>query len=913
MQPLAVQIAQTPAEQADSNANLLSSPSGANGVVFSDLMTAILPAVEKATTEQSSADPTDIQSIQAAELNEAADNADQDLAALAAASQLATRGVTLRAPSPSAPIRLQNLDMGGLTSMIATEFGATNQDNIDTGDADKSDAETLDDQTHSDIATVAAPGAELNVQALIEIAMATSVSTKTNQLSALDDGRQTVLATSTAPILSDIVAIISATKTSVVDGAVELPPTKGATAALAAASQLATRGVTLRAPSPSAPIRLQNLDMGGLTSMIATEFGATNQDNIDTGDADKSDAETLDDQTHSDIATVAAPGAELNVQALIEIAMATSVSTKTNQLSALDDGRQTVLATSTAPILSDIVAIISATKTSVVDGAVELPPTKGATEDHLSDTESTITETAVQRSELPKKNQALQRIVWFEDASRAQALAVAPAQNSDDSDSPASHVALIDDKNSLEMPPSKTIEREENQSLVQTNLLLTPDDAVHKSTHSQNLNIADLVLKERNQQLAETPVANEPMSTVAVVQPIIEASMVKRADDAAKSEFNGASQFEADETLRASTNTVDMSDDERAINAPLSADSIIAQTPPNIPLGVPSYPHTPVTNDEKSIRDNVPSSIGSIKGGPPSSAGEQSVATKAEINTSSYAQIMEPVEAASQVFIGKGSSATITQATSTEEAVNEPIAIQNNQGAVKPEWAPNKSSPQDPDARQSATDEGKAYDEKKFGEKQQLNVKGDVNIRELMKLGAIDATISFQSPDMPAVAPQELDQPIPIPAPTNQQAAPQQVAPLSTSNIETNGERRTIADDIRLRALERMVVNAARNGTQILSIQLYPPGLGQVVLRLAMDGQRLRLATRAATTEAADTLRNMEADLRDALAGNGLQLAGFDVSEDGTNDEAQRRQPAESVVKARSEGTKESFIVDLNA
>ena len=80
-----------------------------------------------------------------------------------------------------------------------------------------------------------------------------------------------------------------------------------------------------------------------------------------------------------------------------------------------------------------------------------------------------------------------------------------------------------------------------------------------------------------------------------------------------------------------------------------------------------------------------------------------------------------------------------------------------------------------------------------------------------------------------------------------------------------------------------------------------------------MDGQRLRLATRAATTEAADTLRNMEADLRDALAGNGLQLAGFDVSEDGPNDEAPRRQPVEPVVKTRSGGTKESFIVDLNA
>jgi hypothetical protein len=58
----------------------------------------------------------------------------------------------------------------------------------------------------------------------------------------------------------------------------------------------------------------------------------------------------------------------------------------------------------------------------------------------------------------------------------------------------------------------------------------------------------------------------------------------------------------------------------------------------------------------------------------------------------------------------------------------------------------------------------------------------------------------------------------------------------------------------------------------------------------------------------------MENDLRNALSGNGLHLAGFDVSEDGTNDEAPRRQPpAEPVIKTRSGGTDESFTVELNA
>ena len=194
-------------------------------------------------------------------------------------------------------------------------------------------------------------------------------------------------------------------------------------------------------------------------------------------------------------------------------------------------------------------------------------------------------------------------------------------------------------------------------------------------------------------------------------------------------------------------------------------------------------------------------------------------------------------------------------------------------------------------------------------------VKGEINIRELMKLGVTEATLTFEPPAAATQAAQaDPVAPIVTADVATTAASTPQASTVATANVETNGERRSIADDIRLRALERMVVNAARNGTQILSIQLYPPGLGQVVLRLAMDGQRLRLATRASTTEAAETLRNMETDLRSALAGNGLQLTGFDVSEDGTNDEAPRRQQTvEPVVKTRSGRTDESFTVELNA
>jgi flagellar hook-length control protein FliK len=225
----------------------------------------------------------------------------------------------------------------------------------------------------------------------------------------------------------------------------------------------------------------------------------------------------------------------------------------------------------------------------------------------------------------------------------------------------------------------------------------------------------------------------------------------------------------------------------------------------------------------------------------------------------------------------------------------------------------NSTSPQAVEVRQSEIAQLKIREDAKSNEQSLQATKADVGIRELMKLGAteIKATSEPQSVSMKTY--QEAPLSAPVQDPTTTAPTAQQAAPLATASADTNGQRRTLADDIRLRAMERMVVNAARNGTQTLSIQLYPPGLGQVVLRLAMDGQRLRLATRAATTDAADTLRNMENDLREALAGNGLHLAGFDVSEDGNQEDTQRRQQPEQIAKTTNSDTSETFTVDLNA
>ena len=258
------------------------------------------------------------------------------------------------------------------------------------------------------------------------------------------------------------------------------------------------------------------------------------------------------------------------------------------------------------------------------------------------------------------------------------------------------------------------------------------------------------------------------------------------------------------------------------------------------------------------------------------------------------------------------SSAGINQPTSsTTPAVAEVVAASVDPLPAAP--IVNSTSPQAVEVRQSEIAQLKIREDAKSNEQTLQATKADVGIRELMKLGATEIKVTSEPQSVSMKTYQEAPLSAPVQDPTTTAPTAQQAAPLATASADTNGQRRTIADDIRLRAMERMVVNAARNGTQTLSIQLYPPGLGQVVLRLAMDGQRLRLATRAATTDAADTLRNMENDLREALAGNGLHLAGFDVSEDGTQEDTQRRQQPEQIAKTTNSDTSETFTVDLNA
>ena len=184
-----------------------------------------------------------------------------------------------------------------------------------------------------------------------------------------------------------------------------------------------------------------------------------------------------------------------------------------------------------------------------------------------------------------------------------------------------------------------------------------------------------------------------------------------------------------------------------------------------------------------------------------------------------------------------------------------------------------------------------------------------VSLGELEKLGVKEFSLRIEPAQTTPAPTPELQ--APPAAPTQTQP---QITGTMTPSSSPNTERRTIAADIRLRALERMVVAAARAGTDTLTLQLYPPALGQVMIRLVMDGQRLRIVTRAANAEAVNTLKDMEGDIRDALTLHGLDLADFDVSDESLDDDDAQRQQSPAPARQTSSGKKnETFIVDLNA
>ena len=151
--------------------------------------------------------------------------------------------------------------------------------------------------------------------------------------------------------------------------------------------------------------------------------------------------------------------------------------------------------------------------------------------------------------------------------------------------------------------------------------------------------------------------------------------------------------------------------------------------------------------------------------------------------------------------------------------------------------------------------------------------------------------------------------PIIIPSPENVARNASAVAA-----VNADGRRDTQRDaEIRQRQVEQQINIALRSGTPEIRMQLYPPGLGQVIIRLALDGQKLRLSMTAGNDEASESLAQTELGLRDALARDGYTLAGFDVHDNG--DHHRRQNGRADVAPQSSTSTVEgdAFSVDMTA
>jgi flagellar hook-length control protein FliK len=86
------------------------------------------------------------------------------------------------------------------------------------------------------------------------------------------------------------------------------------------------------------------------------------------------------------------------------------------------------------------------------------------------------------------------------------------------------------------------------------------------------------------------------------------------------------------------------------------------------------------------------------------------------------------------------------------------------------------------------------------------------------------------------------------------------------------------------RAVEAQVIAALKAGRDEVRLSLYPPQLGQVTINLALDGHKVKVALKTSSREATDLLTSEQPSLTHALHLEGFSLEGFDVTEDGPQD-----------------------------
>ncbi len=119
------------------------------------------------------------------------------------------------------------------------------------------------------------------------------------------------------------------------------------------------------------------------------------------------------------------------------------------------------------------------------------------------------------------------------------------------------------------------------------------------------------------------------------------------------------------------------------------------------------------------------------------------------------------------------------------------------------------------------------------------------------------------------------------------------------------------AAEMRFQSLGQQVLTALRNNAQEIELTLNPSQLGQVILKLNVDGSKVRVSAKTESKMTDEALKAGEEGLKTSLLAQGFVLDGFDVSHD---DDRRRAPKAESEGAAVAQSTDgEAFSIDLIA
>ena len=109
-----------------------------------------------------------------------------------------------------------------------------------------------------------------------------------------------------------------------------------------------------------------------------------------------------------------------------------------------------------------------------------------------------------------------------------------------------------------------------------------------------------------------------------------------------------------------------------------------------------------------------------------------------------------------------------------------------------------------------------------------------------------------------------------------------------------NGSGSAVAAEMRFMSLGQQVMAALKQNSQEIELRLNPAQLGNVVLKLQVEGQKLSISARTESQLSDDALSAGEEGLRTSLAANGYQLDKFDVSHQDERRKSQRSETDQS-------------------